>query len=121
MYNPVKLLCVLFIMLFTVEAYGQKTTPIQINDVKFSLPGSWEQMPEADWQEAGQSGFAESHTGIIMMIAVRNYKKDEYYKPGMNGFELVKAFYTWDSEYWNSDKGIKAKRRHNEKDYTLEY
>ncbi len=108
MPNPIKLLCILYLMLFTVATYGQKTTPVQINDVKFRLPSEWKRIPEADWQEGGQYGFEEKNTEVIITISARKAESMEFYKPGMNEWQLVDTFYKWDAEYWNSDKGINA-------------
>ncbi len=104
----ISLLFVLFAALPVIANTQEKSTKVSVNEMIFNLPGKWGR--GQDYPEGGQYGFKDSAKGLGLMISVRDPKKMEFYNDSLKGFELAKAFYKWDTDYWSDAEGIEIKK-----------
>jgi hypothetical protein len=103
------LILVTAVTVFQHNLFAQTTkTPVIINGVRFELLGSWEHINSNE--ESGQYGFLERESNINIAISVRKPEKMEFYKSELKGFDLIQAFYKWDSEYWAKDTNYKVSK-----------
>ena len=63
------------------------------------LPGRWKKGQYI--QSSRQQGFYKD--SVFVNIALLPCDKFEFSKPGLEGFELVKAYYNWDARYFSNN------------------
>ena len=71
---------------------------------KVSFPGKWE---KCGYNQESHQQFFINQDSIVVAVSFSPYKKFEFNKDGsLKGNDFVKAFYEWDSKYFES-KGYK--------------
>jgi hypothetical protein len=89
------------------------TIKTQTDDVK--IPGNWEQLNSIN--ESGQT-YLKNTEGVIIAVAQNPKKAYSFFNNNKSGFENVKLFYTWDSDYMKENKFKTDKIKENSE---LEY
>ena len=70
-----------------------------------SLPGKWE---KGRYSEVSTQQFFINSDSVIIAIAFGLYNKYEFNQDGAKkGFDFVRAFYEWDSDYFVNTYGLK--------------
>ena len=82
MLQNIRLILLALVLLVALSATAQiTTTPVKLNEVTFTLPGTWEMINKRE--ESGQYGFVEKQTHINISISARSPEKMEFFKPGL--------------------------------------
>jgi hypothetical protein len=69
------------------------------------LPGNWE---KTNYNQTSRQQFFINQDSIIIAIAFGRYNKYEFNRDGSKaGFNFVKEYYEWDSEYFIDSHGLK--------------
>jgi hypothetical protein len=85
---------------YFVLPYGQVT-----------LPGKWD---KSGYNKIARQQFFTNQDSIIVAIAFGRTDKYEFNKDGaLNGYDFVKAFYEWESEYFKSE-GLESQMIEND-------
>jgi len=100
----IKKISFLLFMAFTLSTNAQTTTDFSIvktatTDVK--ILGNWQQLNTID--DSGQT-YLKNSEGVIIAIAQNPKKAYSFFKSNKSGFENVKLFYVWDSDYMKESK-----------------
>ena len=100
----IKKITFLLFIAFTLNTNAQTTTDFSIvktatSDVK--IPGNWQQLNTID--DSGQT-YLKNSEGVIIAIAQNPKKAYSFFKSNKSGFENVKLFYVWDSDYMKESK-----------------
>ena len=90
------------LLLFSQSIFSRKNTIVKLNSVEIVLPGKWKYLGSN--KTSGQHTFENEKTKVGVFISVREKTKLEFYNDSLSDFALVKAFYKWDSEYWNNSE-----------------
>lgn len=107
-----KITLLLFIALI-LNANAQTNTDFSIvktqtGDVK--IPGNWEQFNTMN--DSGQT-YLKNNEGATIAIAQNPKKGYSFFKSNKSGFENVKLFYVWDSDYMKESKFRTEKIKEN--------
>lgn len=107
---------VLAIMALLTGCFSQRTTSIVGGDYdaakdatdyfvlpygQASLPGKWE---KCGYNKESSQQFFKNRDSVIVAVSFTRYDKYEFNKDGaLKGIDFVKAFYEWDSKYFESN------------------
>lgn len=100
----IKKITFLLYIAFTLNINAQTTADFstvktQTGDVK--IPGNWVQLNTIN--DSGQT-YLKNSEGVIIAIAQNPKKSYSFFKSNKSGFENVKLFYVWDSDYMKENK-----------------
>lgn len=116
----IKKITFLLFIAFALNTNAQTTTDFSTvkthtGDVK--IPGNWEQLNSIN--DSGQT-YLKNSEGIIIAIAQNPKKSYPFFKSNKSGFENVKLFYKWDSDYMKESKFKTDKIKENaESEYII--
>ena len=99
--NKLTLIAVLFFFLPTISFSQETFTTVKTSTTDVKVPGSWTQLNTID--DSGQTYF-KNEDGVVIAVAQNPKKAYSFFKSNKSGFENVKLFYTWDSDYRKENK-----------------
>jgi hypothetical protein len=77
----------------TILPYGQ-----------VKIPGKW---TKTDYNSSSRQHFFKDTDSVTFAIGLNPWDKYEFYKPEMTPNQFIKAYYEWDSNYWQEQtKGL---------------
>lgn len=95
------LICVLQI---STSLAQQPVTQLEVNGVSFRLPGKWKEIGYR--KESDQHSLLNENIRVNIGISARDPKPFEFYHNGLDGYDLVNAYYDWDSKYWSTGQNV---------------
>lgn len=114
-----KIIFLLFIA-FALNTNAQTTTnfsTVKTHTGDIKIPGNWEQLNSIN--DSGQT-YLKNSEGVIIAIAQNPKKAYSFFKSSKSGFENVKLFYIWDSDYIKENKYKTDKIKENaESEYII--
>jgi hypothetical protein len=100
----IKKITFLLFIAFTLNTTAQTTTDfstVKTHTGDVQIPGNWAQLNTEN--DSGQT-YLKNDEGVIIAIAQNPKKSYPFFKSDKSGFENVKLFYTWDSDYMKENK-----------------
>lgn len=71
-----------------------------------TLPGKW---TETHYNNVSGQQFFRNADSVEFAVALNSWNRYEFYRQGMTAMEFVKAFYEWESVYFQEQTGCQVK------------